>query len=237
MAKTRRFYIKQRIYEGKVRLEGDEIRHFRVLRLKKGDQVEVLNSQGEYGLGTIKKAGLKEVEIDIQQIGKVRRSPILRVLACCAPKNKRFDMLLQKTTELGIDEFIPIISKRSVVKPSETKINRLKKIIIEAAKQSGRNSIPKLNSAITVEKLMDLTKEYDLKIILDLKGKKIKEVIKGVKCKKIICLIGPEGGFTDEEIKLAKKNGFKTASLGSNILRVETAGIVVLSTINYEFNC
>lgn len=235
MVKTRRFHINQQIYEGKVRLEGDEIRHFKVLRLKKGDSVEVFNDKGESGLGTIEKVGVKAVEVCIDHVGKVRRSSILKVLASSAPKNKRFDVLLQKATELGVDKIIPISTKRSVVKPGETKINRLKKILIEAAKQSGRNSVPELNSLITVDKLIKNSREYDLKLVLDPKGEQIKEVLRSVKPKKIICLVGPEGGFTDEEIEFAVKNGFKVVSLGKNILRVETAGIAVLSTINYEY--
>ncbi len=235
MVKTRRFHIKQRICEGKVRLEGDEIRHLKVLRLKKGDQIEVFNDKRESGLGTIEKVGMKGVEVCIEGVEKVRKSLILRVLACSAPKNKRFDVLLQKATELGVDKIIPISTKRSIAKPSETKINRLKKIIIEAAKQSGRNSVPELNSLITVEKLIKNSREYDLKLVLDPKGKQIKEVLKGVTRKKIICLVGPEGGFTDEEISLAVENGFEVVSLGKGILRVETAGIAVLSMLNYEF--
>ncbi len=235
MAKPKKFYVKQGVYEGKVRLEGEELRHLKVLRLKPGDQIKVFDAKGRAGLGTIEKVGVKSSEIKIQHVEKVRRSPILRVLASSAPKNKRFDVLLQKATELGIDKFFPIITKRSVVKPGSTKIERLKKIAIEAAKQSGRNYVPEINSLISVEKMIKNSKEYDLKLILDPKGKQIKEVLRGLKPKKILCLIGPEGGFTDEEIDLAVKNGFKIVSLGKNILRVETAGIAVLSTINYEY--
>lgn len=235
MGKTHRFYIKNQVCEGKVRLEGEEARHARVLRIKPGDQIEVFNAKGEAGLGTIEKAGKNIIEISIVRSEKVSTRPIFRVLASSAPKNKRFDMLVQKATELGADKIIPISTKRTIVNPRETKIERLKKIAIEAAKQSGRNTIPEIENIISVEKLMKTSKEFDLKLILDPKGKKIKEVLRNVMPKKIICLIGPEGGFTDEELEEAKKNGFIPARLGKEILRVETAGIAILSTINYEF--
>ncbi|MBN1645389.1 16S rRNA (uracil(1498)-N(3))-methyltransferase [Candidatus Woesearchaeota archaeon] len=235
MSKTRRFHTKNRIYEGKVRLGGDEIRHIKVLRLKKGAKIEVFNDKGEIGLGTIEKVGETGTDVYIDRVSKVRKSPILTVLACSAPKNRRFDMLIQKATELGVNKIIPISTKRSVVKPGATKLERLKRISIEAAKQSGRNTTPEISSLIAVERLIKNSKEYDLKLILDPKGTKIKEVLTSVKPKKIICLIGPEGGFTDEEIKSAKENGFIPTSLGQRILRVETAGITILSTINYEY--
>jgi len=235
MSKTHRLFIKQGICKGKVRITGDEARHAKVLRLKKGDKVEVFDKQRITGLGTIEKVDKNSVEISILSTSKVRKTGILRALACSAPKNKRFDMLVQKSTELGIDKFIPIITKRSVVKPRETKIERLKKIAVEAAKQSKRKTIPEISSAISVEEIIQNSSEYDAKLIASIKGKRIKEVLKSVKPKKIICLIGPEGGFTDEEINLALENGFKAVNLGDNILRVETAGIAILSAINYEY--
>ncbi|MBD3361635.1 RsmE family RNA methyltransferase [Candidatus Woesearchaeota archaeon] len=252
MAKTRQFYSKTPICEGKVRIEREEARHIHVLRLKPGDKIELFDDKGNYGLGTIEKMGKKGVEVNITQVRKVRKHPISRVLASAAPKNKRFDVLLQKATEIGVDVFIPIITKRSVVKPSETKIDRLKKIAIEAAKQCRRKTVPEIKKAITVEELIKNSSEYHFKLIADVKGKKIKEVLRSVtrknkvfcaqknqnfSCepKKILCLIGPEGGFTDEEIKTALEKGFIAVNLGKNILRVETAGICILSTINYEY--
>lgn len=235
MGKIHRFYLKKQICEGKVRIEGEEARHIQVLRLHPGDQMEIFNNQGTSGLGTILKVCKDSIELNIDRIQKVRKNMILRVLASSAPKNKRFDMLVQKATELGVDEIIPISTKRTIVQPRETKIERLKRIAVEAAKQSGRNHVPEISQTITIEELMKRAKEFDLKLILDPKGKKIKEALTNVRPKKIICLIGPEGGFNDEEIETAKRNGFIPVSLGAGILRVETAGIAILSTINYEF--
>jgi 16S rRNA (uracil1498-N3)-methyltransferase len=236
MVKIRRFHIKQRICEGKVSIVGDEARHVMVFRLKPGDQVELFDGQGNIGLGTIEKVEKTSILVHIGKVQKVRKSPNLRVLATAVPKLKRFDLLVQKATELGVDKIIPIITKRAVVKPRETKIERIKKIAAEAAKQSGRADVPEITSAITVNKLMQDSDGFDLKIIAMPNGKKIKEVLRGATPKKIICLIGPEGGFTDEELGMAVDKGFIPVNLGERILRVETAGISVLSALNYEYN-
>jgi len=236
MRPIRRFYSKQQLAEGKVSITGEEARHIHVFRLKQGDQVELFDEQGKEGLGTIENIGKDTILVDIQKIQKVRKTSINTTLATSIPKGKRFDLLIQKATELGADKIIPLITKRTIVKPRETKIERLKKVAIEAAKQSKRNISPEITEPITVDKLIEITSDYELKLIASPNADKtIKEVLQSVKPQRIICMIGPEGGFTNEEIALAETNNFIPVSLGEEVLRTETAGMTVLTMINYEY--
>ncbi len=238
MRQTRRFHSKQELAEGKVSISGEEARHMHVFRLKQGDQVELFDDLGTIGLGTIENIEKEAIEVKLDEITKVRKTGIIKTIAIAVPKGKRFDLLIQKATELGADKIIPLITKRTVVKPRETKIERLKKIAIEAAKQSKQNKIPEITEPVTVDKLMVMTADYELKLIASPNADRtIKEAMQSTKPQKIICLIGPEGGFTNEEIALAEKNEFVPVQLGKEILRTETAGIAVLAMINYEYEC
>lgn len=237
MRQTRRFHSKQEITEGKVSITEEEARHMHVFRLKQGDKVELFDDLGTIGLGTIETIEKESIEIKITEIQKVRKTGVFKAIATAVPKGKRFDLLIQKATELGADKIILLTTKRTIVKPRETKIERLKKIAVEAAKQSKQNKIPEITEPVTVDKLIEITAEYELKIIAQPNADKtIKEVMQSTKPQKIICLIGPEGGFTNEEIALAEKNNFIPASLGQEILRTETAGIAVLAMMNYEYD-
>jgi len=237
MAKIIRFFS-ERLPNGQiVRIEGEEARHMHVLRLKKGDQICLFDGKGSELRGKIEAIGPRKVEITVSAREKVRISPISVDLATAVPKGKRFDWLIQKATELGIVRIRPIIAHRSVVKPKKgAKSERWSKIAVEAAKQSQRSTVPEITDALKFEEFIDFTDEYDLKLIaLPTAKQGLKEVLRKRKPKRIVCLIGPEGGFIDEEIAEAKRKEFIPVKLGKEILRIETAGIALLSMINYEY--
>lgn len=237
MAKITRFFSKNLPSGRKVSIEGEEVRHMHVLRLKKGDQICLFDGKGKELKGKIEAIEPKKVEIKVVAREKVRINSISMDLAIAVPKGKRFDWLIQKATELGIVRIIPLITQRSVVKPEKSaKSERWSKIGIEAAKQSKRSTIPEITKAIKFEDFVNFTNEYDLKLIaLPTAKQGLKEVLRKRKPKRIVCLIGPEGGFIDEEIEKAKQNNFIEVTLGKEILRVETAGIAMLSMIKYEY--
>ena len=144
--------------------------------------------------------------------------------------------VLQKATELGVDEIVPILTIRSMVKidGKETKkIERWNKICKEASEQSKRLDIPIISNTKKIEQL-----NYDgLKIVCSTKEKNntIKNVLKNnLKCDTIVMVIGPEGGLTEQEEEILNNNGFELVTLGNNILRVETVPIYLLSVLNYE---
>ena len=148
------------------------------------------------------------------------------------------DYLLQKATELGVSEIIPIISERTIVKvKNDNKMSRWSKILKEASEQSFRNYIPKIHEIIDLKDIINYN--ADIKLVCDTKemSKNIKKVLQdNKKSDTILIVVGPEGGLTEKEVDYFKNNGFIGVSLGENILRAETVPLYLLSIINYEFN-
>jgi 16S rRNA (uracil1498-N3)-methyltransferase len=237
MAKTTRFFNEKLPKGQKVSIEGEEARHMHVLRLKKGDQICLFDGKGNELIGKIEAIGPRKVEIKVVARAKVRIDSTSADLATAVPKGKRFDWLIQKATELGVVRIMPLITHRSVVKPKQSaKSERWSKIGVEAAKQSQRSTVPEITEALKFDEFMDFTDDYDLKLIaLPTAEQSLKEVLRKRKPNRIVCLIGPEGGFIDEEIETAKQKEFIPVRLGKEILRIETAGIAILSMINYEY--
>ena len=182
----------------------------------------------------------------IETTSKQKESAIYIHLVQAVPKGPKLDFIIQKTTELGINAITPVISDRSVVRiekdRAEEKLRRWKKIAIEAAQQSNRLDVPDMALPISFHDYMASFKKGDLNLLLYEGEKKtgIKEVLKAAQeakseIKTIILLIGPEGGFSHEEVEMAVEAGFTPVSLGDLILRTETAPIAALSILRYEF--
>ncbi len=220
-------------------LEDSDYNHIKkVMRMKKGDMIKVAYDKIIY---TCKLTSvLNKVTFDVIEKEKKDDKEVNVTIAFALIKEQRLNYLLQKTTELGANCLIPIVTKRSVVKidknKEDIKLQRWQKICKEASEQSFRNKIPKLNVILNLKDLLSL--DYDLKLLCSLNKntKNIKKVLqKNNKCVKILLVVGPEGGFDPKEEELLVKNGFISVSLGENVLRAETAPVVALSMINYEF--
>ena len=215
------------VVDENLKLDKKDINHIiNVMRLNVNDQIKLINN------GTIYDAIITKIEKNnvLYEIIKKEESKSLKdykvIIACSIIKEQKMDYLLQKATELGVDEIIPIISERTIVKVKQasSKIDRWNRIIKESVEQSHRVSIPNL--------------EYSIKILCNTneKSKNIKKVLQDSKKRDtIIIVVGPEGGFTDSEINYLENSGFISTSLGKNILRAETVPLYVLSVINYEF--
>jgi len=238
MSKITRFYSQKLSKGQKVSIQGEEARHMHVLRLKKGDQICLFDGSGSELKGRIDSISPKKVDITVLAREKVRIQGVCVDLATAVPKGKRFDWMIQKATELGIVRILPLIMQRSVVKPKKGgKSERWHRIAVEAAKQSQRKTIPEITEVLSFNEFLDFIHRYDLKLIaLPTAKQHIKEVLRKRKPKRILCLIGPEGGFIDEEIKKAEEKGFKPVNLGKEVLRVETAGTAMLAMVKYEYN-
>jgi 16S rRNA (uracil1498-N3)-methyltransferase len=239
-----RFYVANpQIEEGMLKIEGDEVKHIRkVLRLKAGDEIVVFDGLGKEFEGTIVEEGLSSVMIKIQNIFSSKGdSPFEVTLAQSLLKGEKMDYLIQKTTELGVKEIIPFFSSRSV--PLLEKSRRLKrhhrweKIAIEASKQCGRGVVPKIESLQDYSDMLHAASTDDLRLILwEREGIKLKEVLGRSKEKmKVFFIIGPEGGFSQDEVDESKRAGFLPVTLGRRILRAETAGLCFLSILQYEW--
>lgn len=219
-------------------LLDDDIYHIRrVMRMKKGDLIKVVYDNEIY---TCKLLDLKDnVIFDvISSEAKVDKGYSITV-AFSLIKEQRLDYLLQKCTEIGVDSFIPLNTKNSVVKIDVNKIaskmSRWGKILKEASEQSNRHDIPKINEISDLKKLVK--EDFDLKLLCSLNKntKSIKKVLQNnPNCARILLVTGPEGGFDLEEEKFLIENGFISITLGDNVLRAETAPLAATSMINYE---
>ena len=238
-----RFYVPApRIEKGMLRIEGNEVKHIRrVLRLKAGDGIIVFDSLGKEYEGTIVEEDTSSVVIKIQNIFLSKRdSPLEITLAQSLLKGEKMDYLIQKATELGVKEIIPFFSSRSV--PLLEKSGRLKRhhrwgrIAIEASKQCGRGVVPKIEPLQDYSEMLRMASPDSLRLILwEREGGKLKEVLERSKEKtRIFFIVGPEGGFSLDEVEEAKRAGFIPVILGKRILRAETASLCLLSILQYE---
>ena len=238
-----RFYVPTpQIEKGMLRIEGNEVKHIRrVLRLKAGDEIIVFDSLGKEYEGTIIEETTSSVVIKIQNIFLSKRdSPLDVTLAQSLLKGEKMDYLIQKATELGVKEIIPFFSSRSV--PLLEKSGRLKRhhrwgrIAIEASKQCGRGVVPKIEPLQDYSEMLQIASPGSLRLILwEREGGQLKEVLERSKEKtRIFFIIGPEGGFSQEEVEEAKRAGFIPVTLGRRILRAETASLCLLSILQYE---
>lgn len=241
----RRFFIKQSETAGPISvITGTDAKHIKkVLRLKRGDIITLFDGTGnEYEAGIISlSADGVNVSI-IRSFPSTTESPIQIIVAQAFLKQKKMDNLVRQLTELGITKWIPFISKRSVPRPDNKRLadrtNRWKKISKEALKQSNRGRIMEIGPTVSFEDTFNISKQSNLKIAFwenESKPVNLALVQSNRDFNNIFILIGPEGGFTSQEIEKAKACGFITASLGPRILRAETAAIAASVLIQYLF--
>lgn len=239
-----RFYIPNpHIQDGLLKIEGDEVKHIRkVLRLKAGDEILVFDGSGKEFEGTIVEEGRSSVMVKVQGIFSSKGDSSLEVtLAQSLLKGEKMDYLIQKATELGVKEIIPFFSSRSVPLLEKSRRpnrhHRWEKIAVEASKQCGRGVVPKIESLQDYPGMLRAASTDHLRLILwEGDGIKLKEVLErsGEKTK-IFFVIGPEGGFSLDEVDEAKRAGFVAVTLGKRILRAETASLCLLSILQYEW--
>jgi len=222
-----RFYCPEPAQNGRYVIEGEEARHLlRVLRLGPGDRIEIFDGQGRITPVEIKEGGRDRAVLEA--VGDTREEPGASqpiTLATAIPKGDRFDWLIEKTTEIGVTTLIPLITERSVVDPRASKLDRMRKRIIEAAKQCGRSRLMELAPPLTWPALLTSTSAC-LTCVSHPGGRAFQDWPSIESGKPLLMAVGPEGGFSDQEIELATEKGWHTVSLGSTILRVETAGLV-----------
>ena len=229
------FYTKpENISENIVEIKGEELKHLsRVLRKKVRDVVNVVDGEGNLYtivLTEIRKAVARgEIQKKVRFIGE---SNFRLTLAQAVPKGNRFDLIVEKGTELGVTTFIPLICEHSVVEATPARMNRWKKVAIAAMKQSGRSILPDIKPAQSVKEVIQKTGILSIGLIAHPQGKckylssLIMELIKRKQpIKSMTVLVGPESGFSLEEVNFALENRYKSFTLGPRRLRSETAGI------------
>lgn len=242
-----RFFVDPaNIRNEEVLLEGDDFKHLKlVLRLRPQDTIHVFDGSGTEYVATISSINESNALAKIQSLYKSDTEPKVRVtLFQGVPKGDKMDLIIQKTTELGVYRIVPVITDRTVVKINEKdkakKTTRWSKIAKEAAKQCQRAYVPEIFQPVNFGEISEYIRGFDASVLLyENESKKcLKEVLKCYtinKIEDISIIVGPEGGFTDQEIESYRKwGGYDTAGLGRRILRTETASIAALSIILYE---
>ena len=219
-------------------LSNDDSYHIKkVMRMKISDKIEIVDDKRTYHCEIISLDPVKAKVIE--ELNENNENDFEIILVQSMVNENKMDYVLQKGTELGVNKFYIYKAVNSVVKENgktDKKLFRWQKIVKEASEQSKRNIIPKVVGIIDLKELGKL--ESDLKILLSVneKNKNIKKVLKNFKkYDRIMVVVGPEGGFTSEEEKILIENGFISTSLGKKVLRTETASLVAISMINYEW--
>lgn len=217
-------------------VRGDDHKHlFKVLRLKIGDEVVVNDLQGQDYAGEIQEMDKQWTKIRItEKIHDTNESPLRVTLFQGQPKAGKMDLIVQKCTELGVVKIVPVDTARVVVKNAQEykKLDRLKRIALEAAKQSKRSTLPEIVEPLSFDHVMEVLAVYDVVVVPyenqeDFGFVALKEAVPTAQSMAIF--VGPEGGFTEEEIHKLRAAHAHIVTLGKRILRTETAGFTAVA--------
>jgi len=242
----RRFYAPPGAFnleEQSVILAVDEARHLRdVLRLKAGDEVYVFDGTGrEFRCRVVNiardSAGLR---VDAEVEPAKPESQLQLNLCVALLKGEKFDLVVQKATELGVTRIVPLITRHADIhlrdeRDADKRVARWQRIALEAAKQSGRAFVPEVSGPISLESLLAGTKDAHLRLMFSERGGGPLSDVSGREVKAITALVGSEGGWSDEEIEGARAHDFHVVTLGGRILRAETAAITVTALLQHRF--
>ncbi len=241
-----RFYVtKEQINDGNITIMGPDVNHIRnVLRMKPGDEIIICNGQGKDCYCIINEVSETRVTALVSNICDTASELKTKItLYQGLPKLDKMELIIQKAVELGVNEIVPVITKRTVVKledkrKEEKKLERWQAISEGAAKQSGRGVIPVVRPVQTYKESVIEASRSGLGLIPYENAADISETRRIIKSlnqyEAVSVFIGPEGGFEEAEIELAKEYKLQPITLGRRILRTETAGLAVLSMMMLE---
>jgi 16S rRNA (uracil1498-N3)-methyltransferase len=243
-----RFYVNCPLAVGPVVVEGPEAHHLAgVCRVRPGDQVCLFNGDGHEYPARVLTAQRRRITLEvIAHAAPARELPFAVEVAASLPRGDRAQFLLEKLTELGVASFVPLQTQRSVVHPREAKLEKLQRYVIEASKQCGRNVLLQVQPLVDWETYCRLGNLPTLKILAHPKRSTNAEETAqvrnytGVEERSALLdprlgatlAVGPEGGFTPEEVASAQAAGWRVLDLGPRILRVETAALVLAAWVN-----
>ena len=220
-------------------LSKDDSHHIiNVMRMNIKDKIEVVYDNKLYICELINIDTPIKCKI-VEEVNESKELIPQVIIAQALVKEQKMDLILQKSCELGVYKIIPFNCSRSIIKvnkDSSNKVKRWEKILKEASEQSKRTEIPIINDIIEFKELINIPSNNKYVCNVKEKEKTIKRVLSNVKkSDTMVCVIGPEGGFSDNEIQFLIDNGFESISLGNNVLRTETASSFILSCVNYEY--
>ncbi len=238
---SNRFFVNEKQIEFPfIKLSGTENYHLRkVARKKPGDQVWLFDERGKSYLAKIEDTSISHTSLFILKIKEIKEPRVRISLAQALIKSKAMDLIIQKSTELGIVKIIPVLSERTIVKIEnrvDIKLSRWEKIALAAAKQCGRSDLPSIRPPIDLSKLLEENKASKNIFLNEKGGTLLRDVIKKGIPESALILVGPEGGWTDEEEKNIIQHDYEPVDLGVNILRTETAAVCSLGILSHFWN-
>ncbi len=225
-------------------IEGQDAHHIaKVFRLKPKDHIVIVDGGGmEYEAEIISSSKNQVTVSVVKKYATVAESPVYITVGQGYLKDKKMDMLIRHLTEIGIAKWIPVVSEYSVPQPDvrkmDSRIQRWEVIAKEAVKQCRRTRVPEIVSPVSFQHAIEESSGFDLKIIFyENETAPMGQTLlpSDPKPSQLFVLLGPEGGFSNKEIELAKSAGFISASLGPRILRAETASISACTLIQHLF--
>lgn len=220
-----RFYTPDPLAPGEFTLSGADAHHLAaVRRFAPGDAVVLFNGDGAEYPAEVIAVGKKQVTLNVMRRDEVSREvPFPVIVASALPKGDRADYLIEKLVEVGATRFVPLVTERSVVIPKDSTVAKLARGVIEASKQCGRNVLMAVEPACPFGELVRRTDLPPLRLVLHTAdGSEVHQSDPAG----VVFAVGPEGGFTPAEVADAAANGWRVASLGPRVLRVETAAVV-----------
>ncbi len=224
---SERYYVADSLAPGPIVIEGPEAHHLAaVCRLRAGDRVCLFNGDGREYPALVKEVGKRRVALEVLTVETPQRELGFRLeVAAPLPKGDRAQFLIEKLTELGATHFVPLQTQRSVVHPRDT--DKLQRWVIEASKQCGRNVLMAVEPLCEWESYCRRTALPARRLVAHPASGNMSRPLGG----EIAVAVGPEGGFTEEEIAVARAAGWQVVSLGPRILRVETAAMFLASLV------
>ncbi len=225
---SERFYVSFPLATGVVDLHGPEAHHLvHVSRIHEGDRVVLFNGDGNEYAATVESTGKKQVTLSIDGVATPRRERTFRLeIAAPLPKGDRGQFLIEKLTEIGVNAYTPLQTERSVIHPSDAKMEKLGRYVIEASKQCGRNTLMEILPLAKWQTYVSGRRNGN-RWLAHPGGQPLGSLGQGLSGANGVIAIGPEGGWTTEEVALATREGWQIVDLGPRILRVETAAIVL----------
>ncbi|RBP39759.1 16S rRNA (uracil1498-N3)-methyltransferase [Roseimicrobium gellanilyticum] len=245
-----RFYIPPNQWQpSSLALTADEARHCaQVMRKEAGQEVVVFNGNGAWARTKITSSGKDRVELDLVEWGESSAPAVSITLFQSIPKGSNMDLIIEKSVELGVNAIVPVFSDRTVVrldaKDAVKKQEKWQRLALEACKQCGQNWLPQVSVPVSFDAAWRQLPAHDLRLIAAIQedSRSFKDTLAAVRVRKgeekiqsVLMAIGPEGDFTPKEYAAARgAHGCLPVSLGSIILRVETAAIFCLSVLRHE---
>jgi 16S rRNA (uracil1498-N3)-methyltransferase len=227
-----RYFVERPIEGLSARLVGGEAHHLaHVMRAKPGDEVTLFDGSGAEFSARIKQAGRAEIELVVVARFEVDRELALQItLGTALPKGDRARWLVEKATELGVAKLVPLVTERSNERPTAAALEKLRRAVIEASKQCGRNSLMEVAEPVAFAEFA-AGNQSAIRLIAHPGGGTLQHSVEKRTGAEAALAVGPEGGFTAAEVEAALASGWSAIDLGARLLRVETAALALTAMV------